>query len=361
MKSQGKKDSELISIVVPIYNSEDNLKKCINSLIDQSYENIEIILVNDGSTDCSLQIAQGYAESHPNIRLIDQINEGVSVARNKGMAVANGVWIIFVDSDDWIEQSCVQLFYNASNKKLDVYPDIIISDFFLENTSGIKIDSFFNSTYDSVSTNRLEYVKSCIAASSISNNNAGANLGVPWAKMYRKEFIIENNFKFVPGLKRMQDMIFNLHAFYNAKVITKIDAGTYHYSLLEGSATNKFNPSFVEIGKKVLDNMYLFTEQYTLGEELSDYLNAKSVKIYFETVKLSLVHFDNHDSFFKKLKEMYILKKDPYFKKKFKLRNNKVLNIKQALLNSLMSVNLLPIVYLLLVFSSSRRNTELKK
>lgn len=98
----------MVSIVVPIYNVEKYLSKCLDSLVGQTYENIELILVNDGSTDRSLKIAKGYADRYARISLISQKNGGLSKARNIGMALAKGEFLGFVDSDDWFERNTIQ-------------------------------------------------------------------------------------------------------------------------------------------------------------------------------------------------------------------------------------------------------------
>lgn len=97
-----------VSLIIPIYNVEDYLEKCLNSLIGQTYENVELILINDGSTDRSLKIAEKYAEVYKQIKLINQKNGGLSNARNTGIGVAEGEYIFFVDSDDWLELNAVQ-------------------------------------------------------------------------------------------------------------------------------------------------------------------------------------------------------------------------------------------------------------
>ena len=100
--------NELVSIVVPIYNVEKYLSKCIDSLISQTYKNLEIILVNDGSTDQSGEIAQQYAKQDSRIRYIVQKNKGLGGARNTGLEYAKGNYILFIDSDDYIRNNMVE-------------------------------------------------------------------------------------------------------------------------------------------------------------------------------------------------------------------------------------------------------------
>ena len=97
------KQEELISIIIPIYNAEKYIERCINSLKNQTYKNIEIICINDGSTDNSLNILKRIAITDNRITIIEQENKGVSVARNKGIESAKGKYIMFLDADDWFE------------------------------------------------------------------------------------------------------------------------------------------------------------------------------------------------------------------------------------------------------------------
>ena len=108
---------DLISIVIPVYNVENYLNRCIESIISQTYENIEIILINDGSKDNSLLICKEYKNKDKRIKVIDKKNEGVSIARNIGVEKSSGKYVIFVDSDDWIEKTFVENLH----KKISEY------------------------------------------------------------------------------------------------------------------------------------------------------------------------------------------------------------------------------------------------
>ena len=112
--------NELISIIVPIYNVELFLEKCLTSLVHQTYENTEIILVDDGSTDNSLYIANKFKEKYPNIKLFHKKNEGLGLTRNYGLKYANGEYIVFVDSDDYLDVSfCETMYSNLKKHDLD--------------------------------------------------------------------------------------------------------------------------------------------------------------------------------------------------------------------------------------------------
>ena len=121
-------DEKLVSIIIPIYNSEKYLKKCIDSILEQKYNNLEIILINDGSTDNSGKICDRLAIEDKRIKVIHKLNEGVSIARNKGLEMAKGEYIFFIDSDDYIDENTLSVNVNRLRKKLK---EIGLDDFIM--------------------------------------------------------------------------------------------------------------------------------------------------------------------------------------------------------------------------------------
>ena len=117
-----------ISVIVPVYNVEKYIKRCVDSILNQSYKNFELILIDDGSTDSSASICDEYAERYDNIKTIHKSNEGVSSARNFGLKQACGEYIAFIDSDDWIEADMAQECYAFANKQRT---DILTMDYFV--------------------------------------------------------------------------------------------------------------------------------------------------------------------------------------------------------------------------------------
>ena len=128
-----------ISVVVPVFNSEKYLEKCIDSIINQTYKNIEIILINDGSSDKSEEICNSYLKTYKNIKLINQSNSGVSVARNNGLKSSTGDYVLFVDSDDWLEKDMLEIMV----KEIDNFDiDIVRCEYFVENNPVLE-DKYF--------------------------------------------------------------------------------------------------------------------------------------------------------------------------------------------------------------------------
>ena len=110
-----------VSVIIPVYNAQEGIKQCIDSLLNQSFTDFEIILINDGSTDNSLEVIKKYAADNDFIRVIDKENEGVAKTRNKGIQLANGKYIVFIDNDDFVDSDYLERFYNEiDQEQLDI-------------------------------------------------------------------------------------------------------------------------------------------------------------------------------------------------------------------------------------------------
>lgn len=169
-----------ISIIVPVYNTGKYLRECIDSLVSQSLQGIEIVLVNDGSTDGSGQICDEFAKKYANVKVLHQANAGQSNARNNGLKVSSGQYVMFVDSDDYIISDACERLYNLATK-FDT--DVIWGDC---TTSKKCTGDFYDKIY-----NANEYLK-C----SLKNNNYDI---VPFLKMVKRESILKNDLFFIEG------------------------------------------------------------------------------------------------------------------------------------------------------------------
>lgn len=211
---------DLISIVVPIYNVEQYLDKCIESILKQTYENIEIILVNDGSTDNSANICNKYEKKDTRIKVIHKKNGGLSDARNIGINNAKGKYIIFIDSDDWIDINMVKNLYSISLKyNADIvqgeYIEAYKEDDIIKNNMN-KEEIICNSDQMLESLYGDKYVKSVVV----------------WNKIYKKDLF--ENIRFPKG-KLNEDEFTTYKIFHKAKVIVDTDITVYYYRQREGS------------------------------------------------------------------------------------------------------------------------------
>lgn len=219
----------LISIIVPIYNSSKTLDFCINSLLNQTYKNIEVILVNDGSTDNSLDICNKYSKLDRKIKVINKENGGVSSARNAGLAVANGNYIGFVDSDDYIEKNMYEELFNTLKKNNS---KIAICNIEFKNEYGTTIKEF---SHDNVVFGRDElplYMFNVLCINGYLCN-----------KLYSRELIFINNdyIKFDETIRILEDNLFNYEIFNKNRnfTCTYLNKKLYNYIQFKNNTSNK--------------------------------------------------------------------------------------------------------------------------
>lgn len=175
-----------ISIIVPVYNTAEYLPKCMNSLINQTFKDIQIILVDDGSQDNSLQICKDFATKDPRITVISQQNQGPSAARNKALKLATGEFIGFLDSDDYIEKNT----FETALKYFDDDIDLVIWGVNVVSSDNVPYISWFQDVYFSLKN---------LGKTKLTDDIKFQTAVVPWNKLYKKSIIFENNITFPEG------------------------------------------------------------------------------------------------------------------------------------------------------------------
>ena len=221
---------ELISVIVPIYNVEKYLNKCLESILGQTYKNIEIILINDGSTDKSKQICEEYINLDKRIVYVEQNNKGVSDARNKGIEKAKGKFILFVDADDYIEFNMIEKLYI---KAKEFKCDIVISNYnIIENDKVIK-DKY---AIEKTEITRNEFIKYMLI-----EKNYGGYL---WNKLIKRKVI--SNCRFDINIHIMEDLIFLLEISKNINSAYILnDEYLYYYVQHNSSALHNKNEKYL--------------------------------------------------------------------------------------------------------------------
>ena len=257
----------LFSIIVPIYNVENYIRKCVDSLIAQSFSDIEIILVDDESPDNCPQICDEYARMDNRITVIHQKNGGLSDARNSGLSIARGQYVIFVDSDDYIDvDACQRFAYHVTDNA-----DILVGNAIVEggncNLSHIAPGNtvYDGSTYLKVS---LQNHKSPMAA---------------WLNVYRREFLSDNNLWFKKGILH-EDEQFTPRAFLKASSVVVTGIEFYHYVIRSNSITTKKdkrkNGSDLYETCCELEKIFFDIEDEILRDLLLDSLSRKCLNIF---------------------------------------------------------------------------------
>ncbi|THD32817.1 MAG: glycosyltransferase [Flavobacterium johnsoniae] len=219
-----------VSIIIPVYNSKKFIDECVKSLVNQTLKEIELIFVNDGSTDNTVEILKNYQKSDPRIIIISQENQGISRARNTGLGIAKGEYIGFCDHDDYINNDMFEILFNIAVNE-DV--DIVVSKTILgrDNKEIIKKTVF---------PADVIYDKKFIQEKIIPNLLEKEDLFPVWNKIYRRSLIESNEIKFPANRDIEEDNMFNLYAFNKSDKAYFVDYGGYHFREMEVSESRKY-------------------------------------------------------------------------------------------------------------------------
>lgn len=208
---------DLISIIIPVYNAEKHLDKCIQSVLAQTYTNWELLLIDDGSTDSSGVICDKYAEQDSRIKVFHKENGGVSSARNLGLDNAKGEWITFVDSDDWVDTKYLRLLLGNNDS------DLMVCAFIAEGRMN------WEDTLDDEKYSSRDEIRHFI-----DKNLIGASLSAPWCKFFKSEIIRTQHLKFDKKIHLGEDTLFVINYLSYTSSITTISQKLYHYNLIGG-------------------------------------------------------------------------------------------------------------------------------
>lgn len=297
-----------VSIIIPVYNVEKYISRCIESVINQTYSNIEIIIVNDGSPDNSLSICESYAKKDKRIKIITKLNQGLGEARNTGLENVTGKYVLFVDGDDYIETTLVEkvvyyaITYNADFVRFHNYREDIKSGKLYIPHNCLSEGIY----YEDDILNKI--IKPIIGVLPSQTNLNFVGMSV-WRNLYKASIIIDNKLKFVSErIYISEDVIFNLNYFLKSKKAYVCSEPLYHYIVNENSLTAKFNPDRFEkeviMYKKMIQlcselnvcEDYFVREQRTFLDRsrmcINNLLSTKKLSI-IEKKRLLLVICDN--------------------------------------------------------------------
>jgi glycosyltransferase involved in cell wall biosynthesis len=309
-----------VSIIVPIYNMENYLTRCLNSLVSQSLLEIEIIAVNDGSTDSTIETLKEYAAKDSRIKIISKLNGGVSSARNAGIQVANGEFIGFVDPDDWIDYDMYEALYNGATSNCS---DIVMCTYVREFGSHSR-EKIFNLP-SSVTYHNKEMKEKVLRRiigpinEEISNPELLDAWGTVWSKLYRAELIKSNDLQFVDldQIGTNEDSLFNIEAFFYSRSFTFINTPYYHYwRANESSVTTGYKTELIE----KWFNLYKLIETFLDNKKMSEeYYSALNNRICLNMLGLGLNSISEGKKFsLKKIKNIKLILDDYRIKRSFK-------------------------------------------
>lgn len=266
-----------ISVIIPVYNTAKYLEKCLESVLNQTLKDIEIICIDDGSDDNSLEILQNFAKRDGRIKFLTQKNQGQSVARNVGIKEAQGEYIGFIDSDDWSDATMLEKLYNNA-KTYDSDVAMCSINVFNEETGEttdkdpyMTLNVLFDESFENRAFNYTEILnflfRICV---------------VPWNKIYRREFLIKNNILFPEGLF-FEDNVFCTEVLLKAKNISIIKEPLVFYRRASETSTTTGDDIKKLDFFKIMDLQEKLLKEVGLYEQIEDYFQEtkKSTLIYW--------------------------------------------------------------------------------
>lgn len=266
----------LVSIIIPVFNAEQYLDKCLNSVLNQTYENIEIILVNDGSTDNSINICKGFANRDSRIKLYDISNHGAGYARNYGIDNISGDLVMFVDSDDWISLDCVQTCMSILQNDKTV--DCVIFPYSRETSDASNIVYPFDGRRKMIKGRYMLRRLFGLLGSEKRNPAHLDDLNVSVCKMYYSRFLKGVKYPLRDQIEAGEDLWFNISVFSNIKKIIYTTDTIYFYNK-ENANSITHSYSLSDIAKK--ENLYKFMSDYialhNLGDDFHEALKNRRV------------------------------------------------------------------------------------
>ncbi len=290
---------EKISVIIPCYNVENRIKKCLDSLINQTYENIELICINDGSTDKTLSILKEYQKKNKEkIKLISRENRGISATRNEGLDIASGKYIGFVDSDDYVETDMYKKLYQ---KLISENADIVFCDYYeigKKSKRGMRVG---RENFSGNLKNNPELFNTIWYA--------------PWNKLYKRELFDDIRF---PLDTKYEDLNAILKVFDKAHKIVKLDEPLYNYVLNEMGETFTINEKVFDIFK-IFEDLTLYFSKYKNDKKIYNEYEKLVCNTLFDYVKaLILSNKFNYDFIYKFYKTAHCMLNDNFKGWKFK-------------------------------------------
>lgn len=286
----------MISIVIPVYNAEKYLERCVESILLQKTEKIELIIVDDGSSDTSLALCKKIAEHDLRVKVLSQENRGVSAARNKGLDVASGEWIMFADADDYWEPDMLQKAVPAMEGN-----DLLIFNYNKISQKGCECcDTVLNCIWD-----KHSFMENC------RSNLNSVYYNKVYNKVYKRKIIVEKEIRFPDSIKIGEDLAFNIQYFEHCKSIRCLPEYLYNYrvdnrkSLMHTADDRKLSTalfcadqviSFFERNRPNIANIKKELDSYVLAlfwEVIRSYAKECDVRIRDQLMVEAIVEFSN--------------------------------------------------------------------
>lgn len=335
---------EKLTVIIPIYNVEKYLRKCLDSVIGQTYANLEILLIDDGSPDNCGKICDEYARKDSRVTVIHKSNEGLCAARNEGIKRATGKWIAFIDSDDWCEKDYYEnMFRELNNRDVDVF---MAGGHYLEyeKRQVLKYNSHTAFFYEDKKDLDFLMAKVLAPQCGIDGSIYSSSAGLPWDKLYNRKFIMDNNLLFDPESKAWEDLLFNFYVFDKA---TKVAGGIcfgYHYRMITTSITKSYNPRREEINYRFIDKLFSYMKQREESKLIQDAIYCRTINMISNLFSSYYFNESNSLSYTEVVRKIREMKNMTYYYEAIHCKGNKILSKRQRILKILLQT---PFVWIL--------------
>lgn len=295
-----------VSIVVPCYKVEKYIAELIESIQMQTFKDIEIILVDDGSPDRTGAICDEYASRDDRLRVIHKPNEGVGAARNDGMKAATGEYIIFADSDDFLPENAIELLYA---KAVETSADVVMGDISRIVADKEEKGQMFSEEFVTDNDTQIrEIVKTIFYRTYCPNpyqGKASFGYGGPWNKLVRREHLMNNHIVFDTRVKGIyDDYIYCAYTISTAKKVAYIRQIVYYYRILETSITNTYKNDTLAINQSIFQAWSEFLEKYDQHREYTAAYYASVLRRFNESLGRYFCSPDNPRSVMDRIHEL---------------------------------------------------------
>lgn len=309
LSEQAIMNTPLVSIIIPVYNTEKYISECLNSLTQQSYIHIEIIAVDDGSTDNSLKILNDISAKDNRLKVFTQPNQGVSAARNLALSKATGEYIMFVDADDWIDphtiEECLQEIGDA---------DVCFFAYIREFTNHSLPKPLFPQTqiFTAEACKQLQRRMIGPIGKELANPGMLDSLGTIWGKLYRTEILNGTEFIDLKVIGTAEDSLFNCNVFRKVQKAVYINKAFYHYRKFNsGAETKRYKPQLPQQWNRLFDYM-----KTTVTDEISQ--KALHNRIALSIIGLGLNECLSPDRLKKKTDKIAEIINQTHYRKAYK-------------------------------------------
>lgn len=278
-----------VSVVIPVYNSANFLRPCLDSIVSQSFSDWEVVAVDDGSSDESPAILDEYAAKDSRFKIIHKENGGVSAARNDGLAVANGEYVLFVDSDDWIDETAFRVYWD---EVCQTRADVVITDHWTWKENGTETEHrFFAQDFVANDKSNIQALQRMVLYRGYSpypSARCSYMFSALWSKLIRRQLLLENGIQFSRTLKLYEDGLFALQVFHFAKSVAYKQVPTYHYRVLNNSLCHINEQRLVTDSSNILNEIQSFMEVFDKDRALESAFLSRAL---FLTKKMALRSF----------------------------------------------------------------------